>query len=134
MRIGNGPRLVVPRPGQPGRRGWYGQWRDRGQAYDLWREQERARMRLTPHSTASDIKRDAWTLQGAIFLAKAYPKHSTYWRRVDDHGRSYGPRINEIEDLPRGTRLRLALRQPEDIHSQLSRILKRAHKLAMRED
>lgn len=134
MRIGNGPRLVVPRPGNPGRRGWYGHYRDRGQAYDEWREQRRTQLRAMSKlkAVAGDRKREAWTLHGALFLAKNYPKDTTYWRRVDDHGRSYGPRIIASNDLPAGTRLRLALRQPEDLHSQLSRMLKRAHKDAMR--
>lgn len=128
MRIGNGPRLVVQRPGTPRRRGWNGHYLDRGQAYDEWRELERRRLRLAPSKAAGDRKRDAWTLRGAIL----FPKDATYWRRIDDHGRSYGPRINASNDLPSGTRLRLALRQPEDLHSRMSRMLKAAHRFALR--
>ncbi len=47
--------------------------------------------------------------------------------------RTYGPRITASSDLPVGTRLRVVVRQPETLHSQLSRMLKRAHKDAMRE-
>lgn len=134
MRIGNGPRLVVPRAGVTRRPwGWYGR-KSSGQQYDEYRERERARLRRMTHKTEGDRKREAWTIQGAIFLAKRCQKDTTYWRRVDDHGRSYGPRITDISDLPSGTRLRLAMRQPEDYHSQLSRMLKRAHRLSVRED
>lgn len=128
MRIGNGPRLVVPRPGQPGRRGWYGQWRDRGQAYDLWREQERERIaKQLPlwHERLGDTKRIAHQL-GSL-------KAGERFRLVDSHGRSYGPRLTAPSDLPDTTRVRRVCPQPEDFRSQLSRMLKRAHKLAMRD-
>lgn len=128
MRIGNGPRLVVPRPGQPGRRGWYGQWRDRGQAYDLWREQERARLRNMPHRAAGDVKHQVVSLNNL--------KPGEHYRLLDANGRATGPRLSATKDDHRRyfTRVRRAHPQPETLHSQLSRILKRAHKLAMRED
>lgn len=126
MRIGNGPRLVVPRPGQPGRRGWYGQWRDRGQAYDLWREQERARLRLMARAPVGDLKRVTTYLRNVPL--------GRWCRKVDGHGQCFGPRLQREADLPETTRVRIVRRQEEDPHSQLSRMLKRAHKLAMRED
>ncbi len=126
MRIGNGPRLVVPRPGHPGRRGWYGQWRDRGQAYDLHREQERDRLRRLPRWSISDCK------PSVIYLREV--PTGRHCRQVDGHGRSFGPRLTRDADLDERTRVRLVHRQEETLHSQLSRMLKRAHRLFIRSE
>lgn len=126
MRIGNGPRLVVPRPGVPGRRGWYGQWRDRGQAYDLYREQERARLRAMPGPPILEGKRQ-------VIRAFRVP-HGGYFRLVDGHGRTYGPRHwSPVANVPFDARVRRVARQPEDYHSHVSRILKAAHRRMLRE-
>lgn len=125
MRIGNGPRLVVPRPGQPGRRGWYGQWRDRGQAYDLHREQERARLRRMANRAAGDRK------SRVVYLDNV--GHHEYCRKVDEFGRSVGPRLTrDAVHLPGSTQVRRVARQEEDLHSRMSRMLKAAHRFALR--
>ena len=61
-----------------------------------------------------------------------YSRHlldGTSFRLVDGHGRSYGQRLT----TPCGpyTRVRLVDRQPEDYHSLVSRMLKRAHRLIL---
>lgn len=125
MRIGNGPRLVVPRPGMPRRRGWYGHYRDRGQAYDEWRELERQRLRKATGYVAGDRK--SWVVHRSwIGVGNSY-------RLVDGHGRTHGPRFI-FQQFNIHQRMRPVARQPETLHSQLSRMLKRAHKDAMRED
>lgn len=127
MRIGNGPRLVVPRAGITRRPwGWYGR-KSPGQQYDEHRERERARLRRMTYETAGDVKTPA------VWLS--YLKPGEYFRLVDGHGRTYGPRHwNPVANVPHNARVRRVARQEEDLHSQISRILKRAHKLAMRED
>ena len=131
MRIGNGPRLVVSRPGTPARRDWFGRYINRGQAYDEWRERERARLRkIRRQVSTGDRKRIAWSLDGALMIARSLPPIS--WRRVDAHGRSHGPRIMASEEMPPGTRLRVVVRQEEDLHSRMSRMLKAAHRFALR--
>ena len=130
MRIGNGPRLVVPRPGTPGRRGWGWRYLDRGQAYDEWRALQRRKW-LVMHRlvVAGDVKPQAVQLSSL--------KPGDHYRLVDAHGRTTGPRLTVGPDdrwWGSCTLVRRVNRQPEDYHSQLSRILKRAHKLAMRED
>lgn len=128
MRIGNGPRLVVPRPGTPGRRRWYVDSRGRGLAYDEHRARERERLRAMPTAPAGDRKKHGvldimWAERGGLSF-----------RAVDAHGRSYGRRYTDTSDLPAGARVRRVDRQPETLHSLASRMLKRAHRLAMRED
>lgn len=124
MRIGNGPRLVVPR-GVPTRRRWGYYSRD----YEQHLAEQWARIRRARHNTAGDVK------QPAVWLADLKP--GEHYRHVDGHGRSIGPRIAATAyDRFRisSPKVRRVDRQPEDYHSQLSRMLKRTHKLAIRED
>ena len=81
MRIGNGPRLVVPRPGTPGRRGWGWRYLDRGQAYDEWRALQRRKW-LVMHRlvVAGDVKPQAVQLSSL--------KPGDHYRLVDAHGRT----------------------------------------------
>lgn len=131
MRIGNGPRLVVPRPGQTGYRGYYSRWVTRGQAYDLYRRTLMDRLRKLPKQTAGDVKPQA-----------VYPnslKVGEHYRLVDGHGRARGKRLTltDLDDkwlhwpLPL---VRRVDRQDEDYHSRVSRILKAAHRRMLRED
>jgi len=124
MRIGNGPRLVVPRPGRHFRWGWYGRRADRGQAYDEWRASERLRIARRPHWTIANWKGSSVFTAG--FLERTDP--CSHFRRVDDHGRSYGPRLTTPSGLPPATRVRRVLRQEEDLHSLMSRMMTRAHR------
>lgn len=128
MRIGNGPRLVVPRPGNPGRRHYSSlHWLDRGQAYDEHRERERARLRAMPGPAT-------WDRKGQVMRAYRVP-HGEHFRLVDGHGRAYGPRYwSPVANVPFDARVRRVKRQEEDLHSQLSRMLKRAHRLAIRDN
>lgn len=126
MRIGNGPRLAVPRPGAPVKTR-YGYRIGNPRGYDEFREKERRRLRAMVTAPAGNWKR--WVgVQSSI-------KPGDNYRLVDAHGKSYGPRFTSPGFVEHNNaNVRRVDRQPEDYHSQLSRMLKRAHKLAMRED
>ena len=122
MRIGNGPRLVVPRPGVRRRRwGYYG-----NPGYERSLAEQRERIRRMPHATRGDAKPVTTYLRNVPL--------GRWCRQVDGYGQCFGPRLQREADLPETTRVRIVRRQEETLHSQLSRILKRAHKLSMRED
>ena len=126
MRIGNGPRLVIQRPGTSRYRGCGRRYFDRGRAYDEWRAMERARLRgATPPAIACKPKRP-------VRPAQVYLKQGASFRSIDGHGRTYGPRLDATSDLPPFTRVRRVARQEEDLHSRMSRILKAAHRFALR--
>lgn len=117
MRIGNGPALRIPRPGVAARKGW---WRTVYKDYDLHLARERERFARMPSVTIADRKRVTGSARNfAVF------------RLVDGHGRSFGKRISWN---PGWQRVRPVNQQPETLHSQASRVLKRAHRLSMRED
>lgn len=127
MRIGNGPRLVVPRPGLTGYRGYYGRWMTRGQAYDEYRRAVMDRLRKMPGPAT-------WERKGRVTLACCVP-YGTYFRLADGHGRAYGPRHwSPVANVPTDARVRRVNRQDEDYHSRVSRILKAAHRRMLRED
>lgn len=126
----NGRRLVIPRPGHRGHRSWYGYYpRHRGQAYDQWRAEQRERIRNMPHQTAGDVK------QQSVRLNDLAP--GEHYRLVDGHGRSFGKRLvagkRQWALLKSQPLVRRVNRQPEDYHSQISRILKAAHRRMLRE-
>lgn len=77
-------------------------------------------MRVMPRNPTGDRKLIATSLR------RVQP--GQWCRQVDAHGRSFGPRLQREADLPRETRVRIARRQEEDIHSLMSRMLTRAHK------
>lgn len=128
MRIGNGPKLVVPRPtmgGYRAGRGWWGG--TRGQAYDLYRRTLMDRLRKMPKRVAGDVKSPAVSISNL--------KAGEHYRRVDGHGRAYGTRLVAVkDDRLYTTRVRRVERQDEDYHSRVSRILKAAHRRMLRED
>lgn len=125
MRIGNGPRLVVPRGIK--RRNTY-HWRMPDREYERALAERRSYIRTLPHNTTGDVKPQTICLSG---LAAG-----EHYRRVNGHGRSTGPRLVATHEdrLSRSVRVRRVERQEEDLHSQLSRMLKRAHRLAVRRD
>jgi len=127
MRIGNGPRLAIPRPGSPGRRGWYGRYIDRGEAYDEWRALRLRTLRVMRRRAVAGDKKPEITILRNVPLGR-------WCRQVDDHGRCFGPRLQREADLPETTRVRIVQRQEEDLHSQISRMLKRAHRLSTRDN
>lgn len=125
MRIGNGPRLVVPRS-VPRRRRWgyYG-----NPDYERHLAEQRERIRHMPHATEADAKRQTTSLSAI--------EPGEHYRLVDGHGRSTGKRLTATKEtwfsrdrIP----VRRVNRQEEDLHSQLSRMLKRAHRLAIRDN
>ncbi|WP_019573420.1 hypothetical protein [Curvibacter lanceolatus] len=124
----------MPRPGGYWRRDWYGrlQYVWDGKAYDEHRALARARLRhIVGTAPAGDRKQPArQARQFKGFLAGVFP---VGYRLVDGHGRTYGKRYSSAFDIPDSARMRVVRRQPEDYHSQLSRMLKRAHKLAVRD-
>lgn len=128
MRIGNGPRLAIPRPNITGRRGWYGRWMDRGQAYDEWRAMERERLREIGRRQYpfGDHKRISFSFEGALILSRT--RGAAFWRRVDANGRTYGPRFQPSDDMRGITRVRYVERQEEDLRSLMSRMMARAHR------
>lgn len=124
MRIGNGPRLVVPR-GVPTRRRWGYYSRD----YEQHLAEQWARIRRARHCTSGDSK------SSVRYLRMVAP--GKHFRLVDGHGKSYGKRhLRGADDfhLDGGTRVRIVEAQAESLSSQLSRMLTAAHKLAIRED
>lgn len=131
MRIGNGPRLVVPRPGTPSRRSWNGGWRDRGQAYDEHRARERERLRKIKAATHDDAYQRHAIEAGVA--ERCFTPFLFVYRLLDAHGRSTGKRLTSVSHLKRSTKVKPVLACGETLHSQLSRMLKRAHKLAVRE-
>ena len=125
MRIGNGPRLVVPRPGARRRRwGYYG-----NPGYERSLAEQRERIRRMLHDTKGDAKRQTTSLSSL--------SPGEHYRCVDGHGRCAGPRLTATKEtwLSRDSaQVRRVARQEEDLHSQLSRMLKRAHRLAIRDN
>lgn len=139
MRICNGPQLRVPRAGlAPGRRRW--SWSQRfghdAHDYDEYLARERARIRALPSVSVADRKRPTTNANRL--------KPGVSFRLVDGHGRSYGQRLTApctrvrlIDGPPLAVpcgpaaRVRLVDRQPEDYHSLVSRMLKRAHRLIL---
>ena len=126
MRICNGPQLMVPRAGLlPSRHRW--SWSQRfghdAHDYDEYLARERTRIRALPSVSVADRKRPTTTCP--------FQKAGVSFRLVDGHGRSYGQRFTSPSGLPPHTRVRLVDRQPEDYHSLVSRMLKRAHRLIL---
>lgn len=126
MRIGNGPRLVVPRAGITSRRwGYYG----RKPGYERFLSEQWARIRSIRCQPHGDAKNPVRTLSQV--------KQGKFFRLVDEHGKSYGKRyqrgVNDFR-LAVITRVRIVEAQAESLHSQLSRMLKRAHRISIRED
>lgn len=126
MRICNGPRLVVPRAGITRRRwGYYG----KNPGYERFLAEQWERIRRIPHRTAGDAKSQA------VWLSSLKP--GEHYRMVDGHGRTTGPRLTACADdrmWGSHTLVRRVERQPEDYHSRLSRMLKRAHRISVTED
>ena len=128
MRIFGGARLVVPRAGISNRYSWarhitYGHG---ASSYDEYLARERARIRALPSVAVADCKQPT-TVARRVELGESF-------RLVDGHGRSYGKRFDALCNVPIRARVRLVDRQPEDYHALVSRMLKRAHRAALRED
>lgn len=128
MRICNGPRLVVPRAGIPRSaryswNRWYLRYGHDAHTYDEYLARERARIRALPSVSVADRKRP--TIYSQMVIGGAS------FRLVDGNGRSYGPRFTAPCAMQRNTCVRLVNRQPEDYHSLVSRMLKRAHRLIL---
>jgi len=125
VRICNGPKLVVPRPGIAKRERWSYWNRGYGHGardYDQYLALERARIRALPSVSVADRKRPT--------VPARRVRVGDAWRMVDGHGRSYGKRFTSVAHLPPSARVRVVNRQPEDYHSLISRMLKRAHRAA----
>lgn len=124
--MGRRPRPKIRRPGFRPRYYWE---RVGNKGYQAWLEREKARIAQLPHITAGDCKE-----RSVRYLDQV--KHGQFFRLVDEHGRSLGKRyqrgFNDFR-LAAVTRVRLVDRQEEDLHSQLSRMMKRAHRAAMKE-
>lgn len=115
---------MVPRVGFPsGRRRyfWYQRFGYDANTYDEYLARERARIRKLPSVSVADRKRPTTTARCL--------KPGVSFRRVDGHGRSYGQRLTA--PCEPYARVRLVDRQPEDYHSLVSRMLKRAHRLIL---
>lgn len=128
MRICNGPKLVVPRAGIFKRSRW-GYWKSYGHgahSYDEYLARERARIRALTSVSVAECKRPPTVVYRV--------KPGASFRLIDGHGRSYGIRFTAPCDLAAGNRVRLVNRQAEDYHALVSRMLKRAHRAALRED
>lgn len=118
--------LRIERPGTPSRGYYgYGYWAP-SDAYQRWRDADMERIARLPHDTEGDAKPMTRHV-GDLRAGQSF-------RRVDGHGRTFGPRLTTPSDLPATTRVRVVQAQPEDLRSAASRLLKRAHKAAMRED
>jgi len=128
MRICNGPKLVVPRAGIVKRDRWsyWNRYNLGAHDYDEYLARERARIRALPSVSVADRKRPSMPLR------RVTPGAS--FRVVDHHGRSHGVRFTAPCGLPLNTTVRLVNRQPEDYHSLVSRMVKRAHRYTVRED
>ena len=120
--MGRRPNLKVKRPADRQRYLLYG-WNNEG--YQAWLDREKARIALLPHETAGQSKRVTTELR--------YVPLGRWCRQVDGHGKCFGPRLQREAGLPGTTRVRIVQRQEEDLHSQLSRMMKRAHRAAMKE-
>lgn len=130
MRIGNGPRLAVPRPGAPVKT-WYGYRIGNPRGYDEHRARERERLRKIRAATYDDpYKRRAI---GAGVAERCFTPFLFVYRLLDAHGHPTGKRLTSSSHLKRSTKVKPVLACGETLHSQLSRMLKRAHKLAVRE-
>ena len=119
------PRLKIERPGPERHYYWE---RVNGQAYQGWLDREKERIASLPHDTAGQAKR---TTNHLHFL-----KPGTFFRLVDGHGRACGKRYQrgvDDHDLDLCANVRVVARQEEDLHSQLSRMMKRAHRAAMKD-
>ena len=120
--MGRRPRPKIRRPGFRPRYYWE---RVGNKGYQAWLEREKVRIALLPHETAGQSKRVTTELR--------YVPLGRWCRQVDGHGKCFGPRLQREADLPGTTRVRIVARQEEDLHSQLSRMMKRAHKAAMKD-
>ena len=120
--MGRRPNLKVKRPVDRQRYRWYG-WSNEG--YQAWLDREKVRIGRLPHETAGQSKRVTTELR--------YVPLGRWCRQVDGHGKCFGPRLQREADLPGAARVRIVQRQEEDLHSQLSRMMKRAHKAAMKD-
>lgn len=115
--MGRRRRLFIERPTRRRRYGW---GRLTLEDYQDWRDRDTARiaaLRTAPAGASKSI---------TTWVRSIRP--GEYFRKVDGHGRSIGPRLTLPSDLPHDTRVRRVQRQQEDLHSQLSRMMKRAHK------
>jgi len=124
MHIGHGsPSLRIPRPGKVTRRYWG--WNR--VAYDEYLENQRKRFAATRVVTVADRKRQVRLVQPGITF-----------RLLDGHGKSFGKRIHWSAGASKpvrwGLQVRIVNQQPETLHSQASRMLKRAHRLSMLAD
>lgn len=126
MRIFGGPQLVVPRAGLRRHDRHYWHRSHMTWLYDEHLSRERARIRALPSVSVADRKRPTVTLY------RVTPGSS--FRLVDHHGRSHGVRFTAPCGLPWDLTVRVVNRQREDYHSMVSRMLKRAHRVAVRED
>lgn len=123
--MGRRPNLKVKRPVDRQRYRWYG-WSNEG--YQAWLDREKARIALLPHETAGEAAR----ISTPYFLLKM----GVFYRLVDGHGKAYGKRYQRgVDDFDLGpvANVRIVARQEEDLHSQLSRMMKRAHKAALKD-
>lgn len=125
--MGRRPRLAVRRPDYiHGGHGWSSSWTNK--RYEAWLERERARIARLPHETAGQAKR----CSTPFFCLKM----GVFYRLVDGHGKAYGKRYQRgVDDFELGpvANARIVQRQEEDLHSQLSRMMKRAHRAAMKD-
>jgi hypothetical protein len=121
MRIGSGPRLMIQRLGAPSRPVRH-RWRTDSYEARLARDWER--IRHMPRKTAGDAK--------PVTTYLRYVPLGRWCRQVDAHGRCFGPRLQREADLPETTRVRIVQRKEEDLRSRMSRMLKAAHRFALR--
>lgn len=127
MRIGNGPRLAIPR-GIRGRRSgrWYWGGGLTEHQYNEELARRRASYRRLPHRMRVEAK--------SPVRAARHVADGLSVRLVDDHGRTYGPRLSDPRSLPPWTRVRVVARQEEDLNSLLSRMLTAAHRRMLRDN
>lgn len=125
--MGRRPRLKIERPGRELR--YYFSWeRYNSKGYQSWLAREKARIADLPAAPAADAKSQANHLH---FL-----KPGSFFRLVNGHGKAYGKRYQRgVDDhgLDLCANVRVVDRQEEDLHSQLSRMMKRAHRAAMKD-
>lgn len=125
--MGRRPRLKIERPGWKLR--YHYSWEQyNSKDYQSWLAREKVRIAALSATPAADVKSQANHLH---FL-----KPGTFFRLVDGHGKAYGKRYQRgVDDgcLQPTDSVRVVSRQEEDPHSQLSRMMKRAHRAAMKD-
>ncbi len=126
--MGRQPRLKIERPGRELRLRW--SWeRGNDSGYQAWRDRDMERIsrirKLPPEGDRASV---VWRLH--------FIKPGVFFRLVNGHGKAYGRRYQRgVDDhgLDLCANVRVVKRQEEDLHSQLSRMMKRAHRAAMKD-